>query len=70
MTVELRRGETFDSLLKRFRKEVTKSRILSTYRQRRWFMSKSEQRRIQKRKAIRKAQRKLWRRQQRQSSRR
>jgi small subunit ribosomal protein S21 len=70
MTVELRPGESFDSLLKRFRKEVTQSRILSTYRRRRWFVSKSEQRRIQKRKAIRKAQRRLWRRQRQQSRRR
>lgn len=69
MAVELRPGESFDSLLRRFRKEVTQSRILSTYRQRRWFVSKSEVRRIQKRKAIRKLQRKLWRRQ-RESSRR
>jgi small subunit ribosomal protein S21 len=62
MAVELRPGESFDSLLRRFRKEVTQSRILSTYRRRRWFVSKSEQRRIEKRKAIRKAQRRLWRR--------
>lgn len=67
--VELRPGESFDSLLKRFRKEVTQSRILSTYRQRRWFVSKGEQKRIQRRKAIRRAQRKLWR-QQRRSARR
>jgi small subunit ribosomal protein S21 len=62
MTVELRPGESFDNLLKRFRKEVTKSRILSTYRRKRWYVSKSELRRAKKKKAIRKARRKLFRR--------
>ena len=44
MTVELRPGETFESLLKRFRKDVAKSRILSTYRRKRWFTPPSEER--------------------------
>ncbi len=57
MTVMLRPGESQESLLKRFRKEVTRSRILSTVRKKRWFVSKSEQRRIAKRKGIRKARR-------------
>jgi small subunit ribosomal protein S21 len=55
MTVKLRPGESQESLLKRFRKSVTKSRILSEARKKRWFVSKSEQRRIAKRKGIRKA---------------
>ncbi|HID87811.1 MAG TPA: 30S ribosomal protein S21 [Anaerolineae bacterium] len=63
MTVELMPGESFDSLLKRFRKEVTKDQILSTYRRKRWYVSKSELRRAKKKKAIRKARRKLLRRQ-------
>ena len=58
MSVELRPGETQESLLKRFRKEVVKDRILSTYRKKRWFVSKSEDRRLAKQRAIRKAQRK------------
>jgi small subunit ribosomal protein S21 len=62
MTVELRSGESQDSLLKRFRKEVIKSRVLSTYRKKRWFVSKSEQRRLAKQRAIRKARRKMMRR--------
>ena len=62
MTVELKSGESQDSLLKRFRKEIIKSRILSTYRKKRWFVSKGEQRRIAKQRAIRKARRKLIRR--------
>ena len=63
MTVELRSGESQDSLLKRFRKEVIKVRVLSTYRKKRWFVSKSEQRRLAKQRAIRKARRKMMRRQ-------
>ena len=57
MTVMLRPGESQESLLKRFRKEVTKSRVLSEVRKKRWFVSKSEQRRIAKRKGIRRARR-------------
>lgn len=60
-SVELRPGESFESLLKRFRKEVTKERILTTYRRKRWYISKSEQRRIARQKAIRKQKRRLWR---------
>ena len=62
MTVELRSGESQDSLLKRFRKEIIKTRVLSTYRKKRWFVSKSEQRRLAKQRAIRKARRKMIRR--------
>lgn len=63
MTVELRPGESQDSLLKRFRKEIVKARVLSTYRKKRWFVSKSEQRRLAKQRAIRKARRKMIRKQ-------
>jgi small subunit ribosomal protein S21 len=63
MSVELKSGESQDSLLKRFRKEVIKTRVLSTYRKKRWFVSKSEQRRLAKQRAIRKARRKMMRRQ-------
>ncbi|MCB0083767.1 MAG: 30S ribosomal protein S21 [Caldilineaceae bacterium] len=59
MSVELQSGESQDSLLKRFRKAVAESRILPTVRQKRWFTSKSEIRRIKKQKAIRKARRML-----------
>ena len=52
--VELRDGESQESLLKRFRKRVSKERILSTVKKKRYFMSKSEERRIARRKAIRK----------------
>jgi small subunit ribosomal protein S21 len=56
-TVSLRPNESQDQLLKRFRKKVAKSGILSTVRRKRWFVSKSELRRIQKKKAIRRIKR-------------
>jgi small subunit ribosomal protein S21 len=56
-TVKLRPNESQDQLLKRFRKKVTKSGILSTVRRKRWFVSKSELRRIQRKKAIRRLRR-------------
>ena len=46
-------------MLKRFRKDVGKARILSAVRKKRWFVSKSELRRRKKRKGIRRAKRKL-----------
>ncbi len=57
--VVLRPGESQGSLLKRFRKKVARSKVLSTVRRKRWFISTNEQRRMEKQKAIRKAQRKL-----------
>jgi small subunit ribosomal protein S21 len=47
-------------LLKRFRKKVTRDKVLSEARKRRFFMSKSEQRRIALRKAIRRERRRKW----------
>jgi small subunit ribosomal protein S21 len=52
-----RPGESDQQLLKRFRKKVAQSRIMSTVRRKRWYMSKSEQRRMEKKKAIRRARR-------------
>ncbi len=57
ISVELRPGESQESLLKRFRKAVAEARILPIVRQKRWFTSKSEIKRIKRQKAIRKAQR-------------
>ena len=53
--VEKRDNESFSQLMRRFRKKVTRSKVLSENRKRRFFTSKSEQRRIAKKKAIRKA---------------
>ena len=58
-TVTLRQNESQDQLLKRLRKKVAKSGILSTVRRKRWFVSKSELRRIQKKKAIRRSRRRV-----------
>lgn len=55
MSVELRHGESQESLLRRFRKSVMDSRVLRIARNKRWFVSKSEVRRIKKQKATRKA---------------
>jgi small subunit ribosomal protein S21 len=43
--------------LKRFRKKVVKSGVLSTVRRKRWFVSRSELRRIERKKAIRRIKR-------------
>ncbi len=57
VTVELRPNESQDQLLRRFRKKVAKSGVMSTVRRKRWFVSKSELRRIQKKKAVRRLRR-------------
>ena len=59
-SVNLRSNESQDSLLKRFRKKVVKSGVLSTIRRKRWFVSKSEQRRMDKKKAIRRIKRRQY----------
>ena len=56
-TVRLRPNESQEQLLKRFRKKVTKDEIMSTVRRKRWYVTKSELRRIRKKKAIRRARR-------------
>jgi small subunit ribosomal protein S21 len=56
-SVVLRPNESSDSLLKRFRKKVVKSGVLSTVRRKRWFISKSELRRVEKKKAVRRIKR-------------
>lgn len=55
--VVLRPNESQEQLLRRFRKQVVKDGTLSTLRKKRWFISKSELRRIEKKKAIRRARR-------------
>jgi small subunit ribosomal protein S21 len=58
--VVLRPNESSDSLMKRFRKKVVKSGVLSTLRRKRWFISKSEMRRVEKKKAIRRIKRRQF----------
>lgn len=55
--VTLRPNESQEQLLRRFRKKVAKSGVLSNVRRKRWFISKSELRRINKKKAIRRLKR-------------
>ena len=59
-SVTLRPNESQDQLLKRFRKKVAKSGVLSTVRRKRWFVSKSEQRRMERKKAIRRIKRRSF----------
>ena len=58
--VNLRNNESQDSLLKRFLKKIVKSGIPSTVRRKRWFVSKSEQRRMDEKKAIRRYKRRAY----------
>jgi ribosomal protein S21 len=58
-TVELRPGESQASLLRRFRKKVQRSRVLSEARRKRYFVSNSEKRRYARRKAIRRERKRL-----------
>jgi small subunit ribosomal protein S21 len=61
MTKVVRRsGESPESLLKRFRKKVTRDRILSDAKKKRYFVSKSAQRRMALRKAKRRERKRLW----------
>ena len=61
-----RKGESPESLLKRFRKKVVRDRILGDAKKKRYFVSKSEQRRIAHRKAVRRERRRKWKQQRRQ----
>ena len=51
--VVLREGESQQQLLRRFRNKTIRSGLMSEVRKRRWFVSRSEQRRIDEKKAIR-----------------
>jgi len=52
-TVILRPNESQDQLMRRFRKKVVRSGVLSAIRDKRWFVSKSEKRRMEAKKAAR-----------------
>ncbi len=56
-TVKLRPNESQSQLFKRFRKKLARSKTLSIVRQKRWFVPKSEEKRIKKKKAIRRMRR-------------
>lgn len=56
-TVKRMPNESDESLLRRFRKKVTKAGVMSTIRKKRWYVSKSELRRMEKKKSIRRLRR-------------
>jgi len=56
-TVKRMPNESDESLMRRFRKKVTKAGVMSTVRRKRWHVSKSELRRMQKKKSIRRMKR-------------
>lgn len=58
--VTIRPNESQQQLFRRFRKAVTSAGTLSDVRRKRWFISKSEERRIAKKKAIRRARRRTF----------
>ena len=55
--VTIKPHESPEEMLRRFRKKVLRSGRLAAVRQKRWFVSKSEVRRIEKQKAIRRLRR-------------
>lgn len=57
--IEARDNEGFETLMRRFQKELQSSGILREYRSKRRFVSKSEQRRAKIRKAEHKRRRKV-----------
>ena len=46
--------------MRRFRKKIVRSGILSTVRKKRWFISKSEERRMEAKKSARRMKRKQF----------
>ncbi|MDK2979662.1 MAG: small subunit ribosomal protein [Chloroflexota bacterium] len=59
-SVVLRPNESQDQLLRRFRKKVVRSGVLSTVRKKRWFISKSEMRRMEEKKSARRMKRRQY----------
>ncbi|MBI3159215.1 MAG: 30S ribosomal protein S21 [Chloroflexi bacterium] len=55
--VQLREGETQQNLMRRFRNLVMRSGVLGEVRRKRWFIPRGEQRRIEKKKSIRRLRR-------------
>jgi len=55
VTVELNDNESFDSLLRRFNRQVMTNGVLKEVRRKRWFITKGEQERMDERKGRRRA---------------
>ena len=58
--VVLRKGESTQKLMGRFRKAVSMNGVMRDVRRKRWFVSKNEQRRIAQKKAIRRLKRRQF----------
>jgi len=58
--VVLRPNESQEQLMRRFRKKVVRSGILSTVRKKRWHISKSEDRRMEAKKSARRMKRRQY----------
>ena len=54
-----RSNESTQQLMRRFRKQVSQSGVLGQVRKKRWFVPKSEERRLEKKKAIRRLRRQI-----------
>jgi small subunit ribosomal protein S21 len=59
-SVILRPNESTEQLMRRFRKKIVRSGILSTVRKKRWFISRSEERRMEAKKSARRMKRKQF----------
>lgn len=59
MQVRMREGESFDSLLRRFKSAVEQGGIIREYKQHQAFMSRGERERVKARRAQRKIARKM-----------
>ena len=59
-SVILRPNESQEQLMRRFRKKIIRSGILSTVRKKRWFISRSEERRMEAKKSARRMKRKQF----------
>ena len=56
MAIKAKPGESLDSMLRRFKKEVTKAEILKELRKREYYLSPSEKRRRKSAEALKKKQ--------------
>ena len=55
MNVEINDNDSFDSLLRRFNRQVMTNGVLKEVRRKRWFITKGEQHRMDERKGRRRA---------------
>jgi len=55
--IKVRESEPIDRVLRRFKRAVNRSKILREYRQHMFYIKPSEQRRIERQKALRNARR-------------